>query len=85
MRLMLWGLVTQTWEDEAPEVAVSSVGNTYLQDTLGQSGRAIHHGLLIRHRLYVAWTGGPVVEFRLLHTVVVGSIMEIMVCTNDET
>ena len=34
----------------------------------------MNHDLLIWHSLYVAWTGGPVVEFRLLHTVVVGSI-----------
>ena len=32
------------------------------------------YNLLIRHRLYVAWTGGSVIEFQLLHTVVVGSI-----------
>ena len=38
------------------------------------SGCAIYHDLLIRRRLHVVWTGGPVVEFRLLHTVVVGSI-----------
>ena len=38
------------------------------------SSRAIHPDLLIQHHLYVAWTGGPVVEFWLLHTVVVGSI-----------
>ena len=30
MRLMLRGLVTPTWEDVGPEVAVSAVGNTYL-------------------------------------------------------
>ena len=34
----------------------------------------VYHDLLIRHRLYVAWTGGPVVEFWLLYTVVVSSI-----------
>ena len=56
------------------EVAVSSVGNTYLQDILGQSCHTINHDLLIRHNLYVAWTGGLVVEFRLLHNVAVGSI-----------
>ena len=44
------------------------------------SGRAVYHDLLIRYRLYVVWTSGPVVEFRLLHTVV-----EITVCTADET
>ena len=38
------------------------------------SGRTIYHDLLIRYRLYVAWTRDPVVEFRFLHTVVVGSI-----------
>ena len=38
------------------------------------SGRTIHHDLLIRPRTYVTWTGGPVVEFWLLHTVDVGSI-----------
>ena len=38
------------------------------------SGCAIHHDLIIWDRLYMAWTGGPVAEFRLLHTVVVGSI-----------
>ena len=74
MRLMLWGFVTPIWEDVAPEVTVSSGGITYLQDTLGQSGRVIPHDLLIRYRLYVAWTGGLVVEFRLLHTMIVGSI-----------
>ena len=42
------------WEDEALEVAVCSVGNTYFQDTFGQSGRAIHHDLLIRLHLYLA-------------------------------
>ena len=36
--------------------------------------RSSVHDLLIRHRLYVAWTGGLMVEFRLLHAVVVGSI-----------
>ena len=38
MRLMLRGLVTPSWEDVAPEVAVSAVGNTHLykKDTLGQ-------------------------------------------------
>ena len=30
MRFMLRGLVTPTWEDVAPEVAVTGVGNTYL-------------------------------------------------------
>ena len=30
MRLMLRGRVTPTWEDVAPEVTVSAVGNTYL-------------------------------------------------------
>ena len=60
--------------DWAPEVAVSSVGNTHLQDTLGQVVAHYHHAWLIRHRLYVTWTGGPVVELWLLHTVVVGSI-----------
>ena len=53
---------------------MSSVVITYLQDTLGESGRTIHQDLLIQHRLYVAWNGGPVVEFRLLNTVVAGSI-----------
>ena len=38
------------------------------------SGRAIYHDLLIRHRLYVAWTSGPMVEFQLLHIVVIASI-----------
>ena len=38
------------------------------------SGRSIHYDLLIRRRLYVAWSGEPVIEFRLLHSVVVGSI-----------
>ena len=52
--------------------ALSSFFN--LQGTLGQSGRTIHHDLLIRHRLYGAWTSGPVVEFRFLHTVVFSSI-----------
>ena len=33
MRLMLRGLVNQTWEDVAPEVTMSTVGNTYV---LGQ-------------------------------------------------
>ena len=74
MRLTLCGFITPTWEDVAPEVTVSSVGNMYLQDTLGQSGRAFHHDWLIWHRLCVIWTGGPVVEFWLLHSVVVGSI-----------
>ena len=54
MRLMVWGLVTAAWEDVASEMAVSSVGITYLQDTLGQSGRAIYSDLVIRNRLYVA-------------------------------
>ena len=71
MRLMLWRFVTPTWEAVAPEVAVSSVrGIRTLPDILGQSGHAIYHDLLIRHRLWVAWTGGPVVE----HIVVAGSI-----------
>ena len=38
------------------------------------SGHTVHHVLLIWHLLYVAGTGGPVVEFRLLHIVVIGSI-----------
>ena len=55
MKLMLWRLVTPTWEDVAPDVAVSSVrGIRTLQDTLGQSGRAIYLDLLIQRRLYVA-------------------------------
>ena len=29
-------LITPTWEEVAPEMAVTSVVNTYLQDTLGQ-------------------------------------------------
>ena len=73
MRLMLWGLITPTWEDVALEVAVSSVGNTYLQDRLGHVVAHCHHDELIRHRLCVTWTGGPVVEFRFLPNVVVGS------------
>ena len=40
MRLTLCGYITPTWEDVAPEVAVSSVGNTYLQD-IRSSGRAL--------------------------------------------
>ena len=74
MRLSLCGYITPTWEDVAPEVTVSSVGNTYLQDTLGQVVAHFHHDKLIWHHLCVIWTGGPVVEFRLLHSVVVGSI-----------
>ena len=38
MRLMLWGLVTPTWEDVAPEVAVPAC-RKYVpikKDTLGQ-------------------------------------------------
>ena len=60
MRLMLRGLVTPTWEDVAPEVAVFTVGNTYLYKKkkkkrhIRSSGRAIYHDLLIRFRLYVA-------------------------------
>ena len=55
MRLMLRSFVTPTWEDVALEMAVSPVsGILTLRDTLGQSGRAIYHDLLIRHRLYVA-------------------------------
>ena len=46
----------------------------YIYIYIWSSGRTIYHDLLIRHRLYVASTHGPVVEFRLLHTVVVGSI-----------
>ena len=30
MRHMLQGLITPTWEDVAPEVAVAAVRNTYL-------------------------------------------------------
>ena len=37
------------------------------------SGRAIYHDLLIRYPFDVALTSGPMVEFRLLHTVVAGS------------
>ena len=73
MRLTLCGFITPTWEDVAPEVAVSSVGNTYLQYTLDQVVAHCHHESVIWHRLYVTWTGAPGVEFRLLHTVVVGS------------
>ena len=39
----------------APEVAVSSVENTYLQDTLGQSGRAIHYDSLIWLKPVAQW------------------------------
>ena len=75
MSLMLRGLVTSNWEDVAPEVAVSAVGNTYLYKRhVRSSGCAIHHELLIQYHLYVAWTSGRVVAFQLLHTVVVGSI-----------
>ena len=35
MRLTLCGFIKPTWEDVAPVVTASSVGNTYLQDTLG--------------------------------------------------
>ena len=52
-------------EDVAPEVTVSCrerVSSRHIR----LSGTAIHHELLIRHRLYVAWTGGPVVDFRFL-------------------
>ena len=35
IRLSLCGRITPIWEDVAPEVTVSSVGNTSLQDTLG--------------------------------------------------
>ena len=35
MRLTLCRFITPNWEDVAPDVTVSSVGNTYLQDTLG--------------------------------------------------
>ena len=38
------------------------------------SGHAFHHDLLNWHHLCVIWTGGPVVEFRLLHSVVIGLI-----------
>ena len=38
------------------------------------SGRAIYDNLLNRYRFYVASTGGPVVDFRHLDAVVVGSI-----------
>ena len=65
---------TPTREVVAPEVAESSVVNTHLQDTLGQVVTHCRHDLLIRHRLCVILTGGTVVEFRLLHTVVAGSI-----------
>ena len=68
MRLTLCVFITPTWEDVAPEVTVSSVGNTYLQVA------HCHQDKLIRHRLCVIWTGGLVVEFRLLHSVVIGSI-----------
>ena len=34
MRLTLCGFITPTLEDGAPEVTVSSVGNTYFQDIL---------------------------------------------------
>ena len=75
MRRMLWRFITPTWKDVAPEVVVPSVrGICTLRDTLGQSGRAIYHDLLIRLCLYVAWTGGPAVEFQLLHTEVACSI-----------
>ena len=41
--VMLWRLITPTWEDVALEVAVSSVVNTYLQDTIGQVVAHCHH------------------------------------------
>ena len=53
MRLTLCGFITPTWEDVAPEVAVSFVGNTYPQDTIGQVVEHCHHDKLIRHRLCV--------------------------------
>ena len=47
--------MTPIWEDVAPEVTVSAVGNMYLKKKhIRSSGRAIYHDLLIRHRLYVA-------------------------------
>ena len=54
-------------------MAVSSVGNTYIQDTLGQVVAHCQHG--------------PVVEVRLLPTVVIvrSSVVEITVYTADET
>ncbi len=52
-------------------------GTNSLQRTrspLGLSGRAYHDDLLIWDRLSAIWTDGPVVEFRLQHSVIVGSI-----------
>ena len=59
--------------EDAPSI-YSSIGNTHLQDTLGQVITHCHQDKLIRQLLYVTWTGGPVAAFRLLHSVVVGSI-----------
>ena len=57
MRLMLRGLVTPTWEDVAPEGK-----RTNKKRNIRSSGRAIYLDLLIRYRLYVAWTSGRVIS-----------------------
>ena len=43
LMLTLCGFITLAWEDVAPGVAVSSVGNTHLQNTLGQVVAHCHH------------------------------------------
>ena len=47
---------------------------TYSQDTLDHVVAHSYDDWLIWHRLCVAWTGSPVVEFRFLHSGVAGSI-----------
>ena len=80
MRLTLCGFITSTWEDVAPEVAVYSLGNTYLQDTLGLVVVHRHYDKLIRHLLCMIWTG-----FCILWLLVRSPVVEITVCTADET
>ena len=54
MRLTLCRFITPTWEDVALEVAVSSLGYTYLQDTLSQVV------VYCRHDCLILWSSGRV-------------------------
>ena len=63
---MYAGCIRPTWEDVALEVAVCLSRKNVLKRHIRSCGRPFLP--------CVAWNGGPVVEFRFLHSVVAGSI-----------
>ena len=60
---------------------------TYFQDTLDHVVALYYHDWFIWHHLCVALTGGPLVEVRFRHSglPVRSLVVEITVCTADET